>query len=346
MPVERAQVHQHRAARVGHVGRVHAAARARRSGSTAATCPSSRRPARRSRPARARPGRCRGSTRSSAPRSTSTAAARRARAGGRGPARRRARARARPCACPARRSRCGRARRLARSQTTVVSRWLVMPDRGDLLRGDPPAASACVDHLARAPPDLDGVVLHPAGAAGGSARARAGPSAATAPSASKRISRRAGRPLVDGRHVTHGAHFRRQAMAQACARSVWWPRCLRTSACAAPRAPRRACARRSLPRELRRCRCSPRCSRSPRRCPLPAAARAIGAGRHHAGRADPAGRRAARAIRAGMRATASWAAAAAAAAPTRSGPRRREVAIGFDDGPAADTARVRVDARA
>ena len=107
--------------------------------------------------------RCRAATSASGPRSRSTAAARRARAGGRRPARRRARARAGRCACPARRSRCGSARPLSRSHTTVVSRWLVMP-----IAARSPACGVglrerAADHLARAPPDLARVVLDPAG---------------------------------------------------------------------------------------------------------------------------------------------------------------------------------------
>ena len=66
-----------------------------------------------------------------------------------------------PCAGPARRWRCGSARPVARSQTTVVSRWLEMPMATMFA-----AAAGLRQRLARGrqhrAPDLLGVVLDPA----------------------------------------------------------------------------------------------------------------------------------------------------------------------------------------
>ena len=76
VPVERLEVHQHRAAGVGHVGDVHAAVRRRRSGSTAARCRCCRTRRHRPRPPPGRRRRCPGSTAPCRPRSTSPAAGR------------------------------------------------------------------------------------------------------------------------------------------------------------------------------------------------------------------------------------------------------------------------------
>ena len=50
-----------------------------------------------------------------------------------------------------------------RSHTTVVSRWLVMPSAGDVVRARPGRLEGLVDDLLRARPDLLGVVLDPPG---------------------------------------------------------------------------------------------------------------------------------------------------------------------------------------
>ena len=142
MPVERVQVHQHRAAGVGHVGRVHAAVGAAGEVPQQPRVDRAERQLAAARPARARRARCPAATRAWARRSTSTAAARRARAGGRRPA------------TPAS-SRTSVAVRVScqtialwtgspvrRSHTTVVSRWLVMPDGRDRPRRSRTRASA------------------------------------------------------------------------------------------------------------------------------------------------------------------------------------------------------------
>ena len=78
------------------------------------------------------------------------------------PASRRSLAQRARCAGPARRSRCATARRSARSQTTVVSRWLVMPIAAtslaatSALRSASRATSRCVAQISRR------VVLDPA----------------------------------------------------------------------------------------------------------------------------------------------------------------------------------------
>ena len=79
------------------------------------------------RPARALRDRCRAARRASWPRSTAGSAGRCARARGPRLRRRRARRTGRRCACPARRSRSRSGRPVARSQTTIVSRWFVIP---------------------------------------------------------------------------------------------------------------------------------------------------------------------------------------------------------------------------
>jgi len=50
----------------------------------------------------------------------------------------------------------------ARSQTIVVSRWLVMPDGGDVVAGDPGRFRACVAGPLDRRPEILGVVRHPA----------------------------------------------------------------------------------------------------------------------------------------------------------------------------------------
>ena len=96
-----------------------------------------RKRARRPRPPPARPRRGRGARRSWSPRSRGrarspvlavTAAS--------WPSALQRRRRGRRCGDPARRWPGGSGGRCARSQTTVVSRWLVMPMRGDVARGD------------------------------------------------------------------------------------------------------------------------------------------------------------------------------------------------------------------
>ena len=78
------------------------------------------------------------------------------------------------CGCPARRWRCSSGRPVVRSQTTAVSRWLVMPSaaRSDAVR------LACVerglDHGARCAPRSRSGCARPSRPAAGSARARAG----------------------------------------------------------------------------------------------------------------------------------------------------------------------------
>ena len=111
--VERVQIHQQRAARIGRVGRVHA-----RRGATPASCRSCRRPARRPRRAPARPAARPAATRASGRRSTSRAAGPSARGSGRSSP---ARPPARRCACPARRSH-SRARARSRAPTARRSR--------------------------------------------------------------------------------------------------------------------------------------------------------------------------------------------------------------------------------
>ena len=75
---------------------------------------------------------------------------------------RRARRRACRCGCPARRSRCGPARRSFLSHTTAVSRWLVMPRPAMSSALAPAASSASSMTSCDARPDLLRVVLDPA----------------------------------------------------------------------------------------------------------------------------------------------------------------------------------------
>ena len=130
VPVDRREVEQHRPRRVRHVGDVRAH---RPSASRRATSRPSRTQAR-------LPGaRCaRGSTRASWPRSTGRERARSAR----GSAATAARRSARPYAGPARRSPGATGRPVPRSQTTVVSRWFVIPIAARSVARMPAAASA------------------------------------------------------------------------------------------------------------------------------------------------------------------------------------------------------------
>ena len=130
VPLARREIEQHRPRRVRHVGDVR---RPRPSASTRATNRSSRR---RAPTAAAR--RAPGSTRASSPRSTGPGRARCAR-GSALPAAPRS---ARRCAGPARRSRDAPAVPVRRSQTTVVSRWFVIPIASSSLAATPAAASA------------------------------------------------------------------------------------------------------------------------------------------------------------------------------------------------------------
>ena len=163
VPVERLQVHQHRARRVGRVGDVNAAVR----------------------PA----GQVPHDPRVHVPEDDVPALGALADAGdvvddpldlragevgrerqadllaGTGPGRRRGRARRRcdRCACPATRSRCAPACPVLRFQTTVVSRWLVMPTAARSDGGQAALLEGALHHLLRALPDLRRRVLDPAG---------------------------------------------------------------------------------------------------------------------------------------------------------------------------------------
>ena len=113
-------------------------------------------------PPRARPARCRVSTRAwcrknrrRAPARSSPSRAPR----GRAPSARRRRP---PCAGPARRSRCRPARPVARSHTTVVSRWLVMPIAATSRALMPGARDGLARDRDLRRPDLLRVVLDPA----------------------------------------------------------------------------------------------------------------------------------------------------------------------------------------
>ena len=75
----------------------------------------------------------------------------------------RARWRSGRCGCPARRWRCSRAARSCGFQTTVVSRWLVMPSAARSDAASPARFSAVCDDRGGPLPDLHRVVLHPAG---------------------------------------------------------------------------------------------------------------------------------------------------------------------------------------
>ncbi len=138
--------------------------------------------------ARARRGPRRASTRASGPRSRSRAAARPRRAGGRGP----------PSPASSRTSGAVRVScqtialcsgwPLSRSHSTAVSRWLVMP-----IAATSPAAAPPRRARPRSPPACAARSrarrARPIPHGDGSARARAGPSAAIAPSRSNRITR-------------------------------------------------------------------------------------------------------------------------------------------------------------
>ncbi len=164
MPVERLQVHQHRAAGVGHVGRVHARRR------PAGEVPQQPRVDRAERQlaalgARSRvldviedPGDLR-SRRSSVDSGSPTCSRRRSRPAS--PASSRTSAAVR-VSCQTIALCTGSP--VARSHTTVVSRWLVMPIAATSPACAPRAYERAVDHLARALPHLARVVLDPAGA--------------------------------------------------------------------------------------------------------------------------------------------------------------------------------------
>ena len=77
-----------------------------------------------------------------------------------------------------------------RSQTTVVSRWLVMPMAGDVRRPSSPAlASASVADARLRGPDFLRIVLHPAGLWERSGGTPAAPTATTLPAWSKTMAR-------------------------------------------------------------------------------------------------------------------------------------------------------------
>ena len=135
----------------------------RRSAATAGSSRSCPPPARPFRPRRARRRRSAGSRRSWCRRN-------RGRAAGRSSARRSSRGRRASarrtcprCGGPARRWRCAPAWPFARSHTTVVSRWLVMPMPAMSLAVEPGVGESAAADLDGGAPDLLRVVLDPAG---------------------------------------------------------------------------------------------------------------------------------------------------------------------------------------
>ena len=158
VPVERLEVHQHRAAGVGDVGDVQAAVGTAGQVPDQPACPSCRR-ARRPASASARTPSTFSRIQWSLPPEKYV---RRRQAGalrgsGRRARRGRARRRSRRCGCPARRSRCGSGWPVRRSHTTVVSRWLVMPTRREVGGVDArPCRSAVWTTSCGALPDLAG----------------------------------------------------------------------------------------------------------------------------------------------------------------------------------------------
>ena len=67
-----------------------------------------------------------------------------------------------PCAGPATRGRGAAGRRSSRSQATTVSRWLVTPMDAHHPTGVGQPTGHLAEGVAHGPPDLGGVVLHPA----------------------------------------------------------------------------------------------------------------------------------------------------------------------------------------
>ena len=72
----------------------------------------------------------------------------------------------RPSACPARRSRCGPAARSGAIQTTVVSRWSLIPTAASARASAPDVTQRDPDAGPHALEDLLGIVLDPAGSRG------------------------------------------------------------------------------------------------------------------------------------------------------------------------------------
>ncbi|GIU98565.1 MAG: hypothetical protein KatS3mg014_0181 [Actinomycetota bacterium] len=93
------------------------------------------------------------------------------------------------CGCPARRSRCRRASPVARSHTTVVSRWFVTPTAAMSLGRTPAFSSAPLDHLLRSGSRSPSDRARPSPAWGRSARAPSGRSRPHLPPWSKIMNR-------------------------------------------------------------------------------------------------------------------------------------------------------------
>ena len=123
--------------------------------------------------------------------------------------RRAARRSVRRCAGPATRSRGARGRPVRRSQTTTVSRWFVMPIAAIGLARVAQLGRDLGERLDRDAPDVVGVVLDPARAAGSAAGTRGTTRRAGRPSSPTANARTPGGAGVDRDDARHASRLRR-----------------------------------------------------------------------------------------------------------------------------------------